>query len=515
MAIKVTRRQMLAGSAAFAGAVFAGRMVSAQEQRGELAVRVRRDLEVLDPAFRSGLDDANVLRAVFQNLVTFKPNTSEMVMDAAESFEAISDTEFRFKLKPGQMFSDGYGEMTAEDVKFSFERFKVSAPEGKESPYAADWASLKAVEVDDKYTGRIVLDAPRASLMVIAIADASGCIVCKRAVEERGVEHNIRPVGSNAMKVTGFEKQRQVTLERNPEYAGGAAGFEKIAVRFVQDPKTVELALRSGELDFSEIDPTLADSVSGASGLKVDKLPGVANVWLGLNTHKPPFDNVKVREAVRSALDVDQMLVAGYDGKVERANALIMPRVLGHWADAPVHVRDLDKAKALLAEAGQPNGFTARITVLNQPSYTNMALVAQAQLAEVGINLEIDARDGGTFWSAGKGADGEKLDMFIVRFNGKLDPNFLAQWFKSEQVGIWNWQRWASKEFDEILDGAAREMDADKRTAMIVAAQKLMEESAAFVWLTYDVNFVARRDWLKPALMPSGIDWQLHRFQPE
>jgi peptide/nickel transport system substrate-binding protein len=513
MTMKLTRRQMMATTAALAGTAFIPRAF-AQDAKTEMAARVRRDLEVLDPAFRSGLEDGQVIRAVYQNLAIFEPHGTGIVMDAAESLEAVSPTEFRFKLKPGQMFTDGYGEMTAEDVKFSFERFKIAAAEGVESPYAADWANLKSVEVDDKYSGRIILDAPRASVMTIAILDVSGCIVCKRAVEERGVEHNIRPVGSNALRVTSFEEQRGVTLERNPEYAGEPAGFERVAVRFVQDPKTVELALRSGELDFSDVDATLADSVAQVEGLTVDQLPGVANVWLGMNVQKAPFDNIKVRQAVRAALDVDQMLLAGYDGKVTRANSLVMPQVLGHWADAPVHARDVEKAKALLAEAGHPDGFTARITVLNQPTFTNMALVAQALLAEVGITLEVDSRDGGTFWSSGKEQEGENLEMFIIRFNGKLDPNFLSQWFTETQIGVWNWQRWAEPQFDELLAQAAIEMDEAKRGELMIEAQKMMEESAAFVWLTYDVNLIARRDWLQPALMPSGIDWQLHRFRP-
>ena len=509
----MTRRQLLATTAGLAGAALLGGSASAEAAKSQIAVRVRRDLTVIDPAFRTGLEDAQVIRAVYQNLITFKTGTTDIVMDAAESFERVSDTEFKFKLKPGQMFSDGYSEMTAADVKFSYERFKVAAPKGKESPYAGDWAKLKSVEVDDKYSGRIILEAPRASLIPIALADASGGIVCKKAVEERGVEHNIKPVGSNALKVTGFEKQRQVTLERHADYAGPKAAFEKIAVRVVQDPKTVELALRSGELDLSEVEASLVDTIKTVEGLTIDTYPGIANVWLGMNTIKPPFNDLRVRQAIRLALDVDQMLLAGYDGKVPRANAPIMPQVVGYWAEAPAYKRDVDKAKALLAEAGHPEGFKAKITVLNQPAFTNMALVAQALLAEVGITLDVDAQDGGSFWTAGKDKQGENLDLFIIRFNGKLDPNFLIQWHTAAQIGVWNWQRWSEPKFDALLDKASVELDAAKRAQLIIDAQKLIDESAAYVWLTFDASFQAHRSWLKPALMASGVDWQLGRFQ--
>ncbi|HTV70843.1 MAG TPA: ABC transporter substrate-binding protein, partial [Rhizobiaceae bacterium] len=408
MITSVNRRQIMAMAGALASTALVP-VAFAQDKKTRLQIRTRRDLEVLDPAFRAGAEDAGVCRSIYQSLIIYKPNqvdteATELVieMDAAESFEMVSDTEARFKLKPGQMFTDGYGEMTAEDVKYSFERFSLAAPEGKTSPYASDWVHLKGVEVDDKYSGRILLERPRASLEYI-LASTSGCIVCKKAVEERGVEHNIQPVGSNAMKITGFERQRQTTMQRNSDFKGQPSGFDEMIMRVVQDPKTVELALRSGELDFSDADPVLADSLANVSELSVDQLPGIADVWLGINVEHAPFDNIKVRQAVRAALDIDEMLLAGYDGKVARANCMIMPQILGHWKDAPVHSRDTELAKSLLAEAGMPDGFNCQMLVLNQPAFTNMALVAQAHLAEVGINVELDVRDGGSFWSAGKG----------------------------------------------------------------------------------------------------------------
>jgi peptide/nickel transport system substrate-binding protein len=511
--MRVTRRTFLAGTAAAGTLGLANERVHAQA-KNTIAVRLDRDPEVLDPAFRSGLQDGNVIRSVYQKLVAYKPGTTELENDAAAEIKQASPTAVEFRLKPGQMFTDGFGEMTAEDVKFSFERFAVAPVGGKESPYKGDWANLKAVEVTDKYGGRIVLDRPRASLFDIALADVSGCIVSKKAIEQRGVEHNIRPVGSGPMQVASFEKQRQVLLRRNPDYKGAASGFPEVAVRYIQDPKTAELALRSGELDFAGLPPAIAEPLRTAQGLTVTQQPGLANIWLGMNVEKAPFDNVKVRQAIRLALDVDQMLLAGYNGKAPRAHALVMPQVLGHWKEAPVYKRDVAAAKRLLAEAGHPNGFRTRITVLNQPTFSNMALVARAMLQEAGITVDVDAQDGGSFWSAGKGDTGKNLDLFILRFNGKLDPNFLAQWFVKDQIGVWNWQRWANAEFDRLLEQASAELDPKKRADLVVQAQRLMDEAAAFVWLTYDVNFFANRSWLKPALLPSGIDWQLSQFAP-
>jgi len=512
MPMTIQRRAVLAAAAVSASAL-PGRAGATQERF--VRVRIDRDVEVLDPAFRTGLQDGNIVRAITQRLATVVPGgKGELAKDAAAELTQVSPTVIEFRLKPGQMFSDGYGEMTADDVKFSYERFILPGLDGKESPYKGEWANLKEVQVTDRLSGRIVLDRPRAGLFTIALGDVAGSILSRRAVQERGAGHNTRPVGSGPLMVTSFEKQRQVVMRRNPAYAGEPAGFEEVAVRYVPDPKTTELGLRSGDLDFASLPPSQAEALRSAQGLKVVQQPGIANIWLGMNVEKPPFNDPRVRRAVRLALDVDQMLLAGFNGRAPRANALVMPQVVGHWPDAPAMKRNVAEARRLLAEAGHGAGFKARILVQNQPVYQTMALVAQALLRDVGIALEVDAQDAASFFSAGKGERGKSLDLFIIRFNGKLDPNFLAQWFTTGQIGTWNWQRWSSPEFDRLLDEGSAELDDAKRAALFIRAQRLMEDSDAFVWLTYDVGIFIHRDWLRPALLPSGIDWAIDRFAP-
>jgi peptide/nickel transport system substrate-binding protein len=187
--------------------------------------------------------------------------------------------------------------------------------------------------------------------------------------------------------------------------------------------------------------------------------------------------------------------------------------VAGHWPDAPVIRRDPARARALLAEAGRP-ALTLRLTLLNQPEFQTMALVARAQLAEIGVELVLDVRDGGTYWSSGKGDAGRDLDLVLMRFNGKLDPNFDTQWFTSSQAGVWNWSRWRSPEFDRLNAEAAGTLDPAARAALIVRLQQLMAESYAFIWLTYDVDLFASKSWLQPAIMPTGSDWQFAQFAP-
>jgi peptide/nickel transport system substrate-binding protein len=232
-----------------------------------------------------------------------------------------------------------------------------------------------------------------------------------------------------------------------------------------------------------------------------------------MNMEKGPLADPRVRQAIRLGIDVDQMLMAGYNGKVPRLNTLLPPLVAGHWREAPVYKRNIAEAKALLAAAGTSN-LKLRLTVLNQPEYQNMALVAQALLAEIGVTVEVDAQPGGTYWSAGKGETGKNLDLYMARFNGKHDPNFIMQWFVSSQIGNWNWSRWNSPEFDALFKAAAGETNPAKRRQLVVDAQKAMDKTSAYVWLTNEASAVVHRSWLKPASVPGWLNWQYPSFTP-
>jgi peptide/nickel transport system substrate-binding protein len=410
------------------------------------------------------------------------------------------------------MFTDGFGEMTADDVKFSFERIGLPPKDGaKESSYKADWLFLQGVEVKSKYEGRIVLTQPRANLYDVVIADGSGCIVSRKAVEQRGADFATKPVGSGPYQLVALERQKGATLRRNPAYAGRKPHYEEISIRFISDARTTDLALRSGELDFAVLAPAAAEPLRSIAGLTVNDQPSIAYVWLGMNVEKAPLSDLRVRQAIRLALDVDQMLAAGYNSKAPRLNTLLPPQILGHWREAPVYKRNVAEARSLLAAAGVSN-LKVKLLILNQASYQSMALVARALLAEIGVTVEVDAQEGGTFWNSGKGDTGKNIDLFITRFNGKHDPNFIMQWFVSGQIGNWNWQRWNSPEFDALYAQSAGEVDPGKRRQLVVDAQRVMDKSAAFVWLTNEANTLVHRNWIRPAGVPGWIDWQYDDF---
>lgn len=510
----LSRRSVLKGASALGAASVMpfGFVGTAQAAHSRFVARMERDIQNLDPANRVSTVEGNILRATYQRLADFKPGSFEWQLDAAAELKQVSDTEITFTLKPGQKFAGGYGEMTAEDVKFSFERFNNPPPGGKKATYAADWAALDKVEVTGPLSGRIILKNPAPALWTTAICDSSGCIVSKKAFEALGDKVMTQTAGSGPYLQAEWVANQRFVLKRNPDWQGAKPVFEEIVLRPVSESKTAEIAFKSNEIDFTRVDISSVDDFKKAAATKLTTIDAIDYIWIGMNVEKKPLDNVKVRQAIKAAVDVSQVLDGAYDGKVKPAKSLIPPALLGSWKDAPAPKRDVALAKKLLAEAGLPNGFKTRITVLNQPVYKNAALVVQANLAEVGIECEVDAQDGGTYWSSGKAEAGQNLDLSLQLFKGKADPSFYTQWFLTSQVGNWNWQRWKNEEFDNLHKAAASTNDPAERTKALVRMQQLMEESAAYIWLTHDVLVFASKDWLKPAVLPNGSDWQLPFF---
>jgi len=512
----ISRRDMLKGGAAlFGAAAMAGAMPNRAFAASHEPVLVATDVDLrnLDPANRTGPTDVNVILAVCQNLVKFKEGSLEYELDAAEEISQPSDTLIEFKLREGQMFTGDYGEVTAEDVKYSFERFITKAADGSMVAYADDWSALDHVEVTGKYTGKIHLKNAAPGLWIITLCDGSGSIISKKAYEALGDKVTTTLVGSGPYVLKEWTPREKFVLAANPDFKGPTKGnFAEIQGRPIPEMKTAELAFQADEIHFARIDPASAKSLGETEGTSIIQMPGIDYVWLGPNIEKPPFDNLKVRQAVRLGIDVDAILLAAYGGLSPRANALQAPAVFGYWKDAPVYKRDVEAAKKLLAEAGLADGFKTRLTILSSAVYQAIAAVVQANLAEIGIEVQIDPLDPGAYWSLGEDDKSKDLEMSLIEYSGKFDPNFQTQWFVSSQVGLWNWQRWKNPEFDKLHELSGKTTDPKKREEICIEMQKLMDESAAFIWITHNTNAFATKSWLKPGLLPNGNNWQYQFF---
>ncbi|MCC2664545.1 MAG: family 5 extracellular solute-binding protein [Geminicoccaceae bacterium] len=504
----LTRRRLLQG----AGALGVARPRVGWAEPRVLRVRASADLQVLDPAHRKAQAEGDILRCVFPRLIEWR--TGDLWgwrLGAASAIEQDGPTRVRFTLRPGILFTGGFGEMTADDVKFSYERIVDPA---QRSEYRDDFAALDRVDVLDRYAGVIVLKEPFAPLWTSTLPSASGCILSRKAVEQAGGRFTTAPPATaGPYVIREWRPKQRLTLVRSPDWSGPPGGFDEIRILPIEDEKAAEIAFEAGELDYSAI------SVSSIPGYRTGKAPGVRlvekpsldYVWLGINLEAPPFDDPRVRRAVQRAIE------AAYFGVARRATGIIAPGLIGHREKLLGDPRpDLDEARALLAEAGHAGGFACTLAIEAKAERLLAAQVIQAQLGKVKIAVQIDQHDSGSFWSLGSEADGERwraLQLVLQKYGMQPDPSFATAWFTPEQVGIWNWERFSRAEFGALHRAAMVETDPARRARMYRRMQDLMEESGAYVFLTHEVNAELCRDAVAPALLPDATP-VLPEFRP-
>lgn len=441
-------------------------------------MRLGEEFENLDPAHLvRGYD---IALALYNKLLKYKPGSSELVNDAAEEFNVSDDGKvITFKLKEGIMFHKDYGEMTAEDVKFSFER--IIDPE-QNSEYASDWQTLDHVEVTGKYTGKIILTEPLAALLVTTIPFTPGSIISKKAYEELGNKFATNPIGSGPYYMEKWLPEQKLILGRFEDYFGQKPNIAQIELYPIADKNISEMNFDKGDLDVTEISLDSIDRYESDPDVDVHILSTLKYGFIGFNHEYAPFDNVDVRKALRYAVDVDMIIDGAYSGVPKRANAMIAPGILGYWEDAPQYNVNLEKARELLEKAGYPDGFEVEMISTSNPLYMNTCQIVKENLRKIGIEVNIKLIETSA-WYEYVGKESHPI-MFFETFSLNLDPGYWVEWFTTDQVGKWNFLKWSNSRYDELADQAAVTMDLEEREEMYIEMQRIMDEEAAIIWIT-------------------------------
>jgi peptide/nickel transport system substrate-binding protein len=468
-----------------------------------LNVRLVADIQNLDPAFMVGSVDDAVMLNVAENLVTFRPGSTELMNELAAEFTSSDDgLTHEFRLKEGIPFHGGFGEVTAEDVKFSYERIAGLTEPKIESPYQGDWAALKEVEVTGKYTGVIRLAQPFAPLLLTTLPGHAGMVISKAAFEERGDDFATNPVGSGPYEFVEWKRGQHVLLRRFDDWGGAGSEiaaepqWKEIRFRPITDDSAADIAVETGDVQFGVVPPASIERFSNDDRFEITKQTTLDYGWIGFNVTHPKLADVRVRRAIRQALDIDAMIEAAFEGQVTRAHALIAPDMpIGHWADAPEQTRDVEAAKRMLGEAGV-KGLQLEMSIAEEPGSRVIAEVVQANLADIGIDVSIRVRAEGELKEQVK-----SLEMFYTSFSNQADPSWATVWFTGDQVGTWNFMSWANAEFDSLHDAALAEVDPDKRSDMYVRMQQIMEEEAVAAWVMYRTQNYAGATGLEPSLV--------------
>ncbi len=385
MTLPINRRQALVGGSALLAAATTGLLKPrfAHAADDTITIRTEEDLSNLDPANRTGPIDVNVINAVQQGLIAFKPGSTEWELDAAEDLKQVSDTEISFKLRPGLKFTDGYGDVDRRGREVLLRTFHQAGFRGQEGHLCRRLAGAGPCRVTGPLTGKLVLKNAAPALWVIALADGSGRIISKKAFEklgEKGIATTL--IGSGPYVLKEWKQRDHYTLVANPDYKGPIKShFKTIIGKPIAEQKTADLAFQAGEIDFTQISPTNVKTFKALPKTTVTEVPAIDYIWFGPNIEAKPFDNVKVRQALRLAVDIDAVLTGAYGGLYPRANALLAPGLIGYWKDAPVYKRDVEAAKKLLEEAGQGGGFKTRLTILSNAENQAVAAIVPGPIS--------------------------------------------------------------------------------------------------------------------------------------
>lgn len=309
-------------------------------------------LVTFDPAMFRDRETEAVLRNIFDTLIGTS-REGEVFPLLASSWEVIDNKTYEFNLRPDVKFTNG-DPLTADDVVFTFHRvITEGAVDGATSPRAGLLGPIDRVEKIDDATVRFhYLETFPQELLLQALVHFQ--IVPEKHVTEVGADaFAAAPIGSGPFKFVRGELDSQVVLERNPDYWNGAPALETVVFRMMPEPSTRIAALLSGEVHIIQaVSPDLVERLSGAPNVVVKTAPGTRSYQTELNNSKPPFDDVRVRQALNYAVDWDEILGTIFRGYGDRLSTGFLPTGFGYDTDLAPYPYDPEKARELLREAG-------------------------------------------------------------------------------------------------------------------------------------------------------------------
>ncbi|MEO5755384.1 MAG: ABC transporter substrate-binding protein [Mesorhizobium sp.] len=497
---KIDRRSILKSTVAMAGVLalspsavmkaFASEPVSG----GVLKLGFSADPAGFDPARGpSGMSHV-VIEQVYSTLMSLDDQAVPHP-DIAEKFELSEDgLEYTFHLRSGVKFHDG-SDLTAEDVKFTFDRLRA-----KDSGYSygSQVETIAEVVVVNPQTVKFKLSKVTGPFLVY-MAFPGSSIVPKKLVES-GHDLNSNPVGSGPFKFVSYEPRSMVKFVKNDNYyLPGKPYFDAMEYHLIADVTALTNAVISGNINFSnEIPPKDWASVTATPGIVGAALDGSRYYWLLPNNTIKPLDNPKVRQAIAHAIDRSAIAAGAFFGQAKPFKGGVIPDWNWGYADIDYFTpgANPEKAKALLAEAGYPDGFKTSITMASSfPAMIAMAPIIQANLAAVGIQAEIKTMEVPRFWDEVWGPS--KFDMTAMYWLSPLaDPDdFVAANYGCGQAI--NVQKSCSDEMTAALAKAKSATTVEARKAAYLEQQKLSLEQMPIVPLVNSMILTAHTDKLK------------------
>ncbi len=484
-----TRRDLLA-LAALGLAVGAPGPASAAAPAGQLTWGVHVSLAPswFDPAETQGvITPFMVLYALHDAMLKPMPGQA-MAPCLAQSWSVSEDAlTYDFVLREGSKFHNG-APVTAEDVKFSFERYRGTSHELIKDRVAA-------VDIADPRHVRFRLKKPWPDFLTFyATASGAGWIVPKKYVEQVGDDgFKKAPIGAGPYKFVSFNPGVELVLEAFDQYWRKPPSVKRLVMRVIPDESTRLAALKRGEVDIAySIRGELAEELKRSPGLTLKPIVLQASNWVYFPEQwdpKSPWHDLRVRQAANLALDRDGMNQALFLGHCKITNSIV-PDSFDYYWQPPAAVYDPAEAKKLLAAAGYPNGFDAGLFYCDS-SYANMCEAIADSLQQIGIRTKLQPLERVAFLA---GYAGKKFTRGILRgASGAFGDAATRLAAFAVKDGAYAYGSYP--DIDELFAAQANELDREKRTAILEKVQQLVHDKAIFapVWLLGFLNGVGPR----------------------
>jgi peptide/nickel transport system substrate-binding protein len=456
---------------------------AAEAQRKKILNIAAKEPDTLDPHTSILGQSQAIYRFMYRGLTRFairdgKVTTAEVDPDLAESWTLSPDgTVWTFKLKKGVQFHKGFGELTAEDVKFSFERQINKVPGTR---FGVNLGVIKAIEVVDPYTVQIALKSFDPIFLLRMVGYQQGYIVSKKAAANPE-QFKWNPVGTGPFYFERHSPREKVILKAFDKYHGGRPEIDEVHWYDVPEDATKLIGLEKGTFDLlypEAVTADFADQVKKMGAVIDRRGPGGQERFYVDMTAKP-FDDIRVRRAFMHAIDRKAIKETMYPGGLARLAISCVPP--GYFGHIPMTFPEYDpeKAKKLLAEAGHPNGFTIKNYFISKSFfYPKVLTLAQEQLKKVGINVELQVVEHATYHENIR----KNLNPFVLYGGTRItdaDP-WLSLFFDSTQIpdpatGNKGTNFAHYKNIDDLLKAGRLERDVKKRASIYAEAQKRME----------------------------------------
>ncbi len=465
-----------------------------------LTIAIGADATYLDPESVMNNESGFIMSCIFDGLTKFGKGTSEPGPGLAESWDVSADgKEYTFHLRQNVKFTDGTP-WNADAALAEIDRvtnksnpYYVYNQPGISSFADFTWPMVTGSEKIDDNTIRLTLKAPNSPFLADLAMVWSG-MMSPAAVKEYGFKVSDHPVGTGPYKLVDWVRNDHVTLEANKDYWGGAPKIDRLIFKVVPESSVRLLQLQKGDIQImADVSPDDYETIKGNKDLAFLQQPGLTVSALTFPTDTPPFDDVRVRQALNYAVNKDEMNQFLYKGAAVTAATGMPPILMGYPKDLQPYPYDPEKAKQLLTEAGYPDGFKATLLVYDNPRGYNpvgskQAVAIQEYLAKVGVTLEFKTLEWGAFLEAARAADNH--DMAMTGWSGDNgDPdNFLYEMFATAMIPSGNEAHYSNPELDSVLTKAQTVVDTTERAKLYSEAATIIHDQAPWLFINHTLH---------------------------